>query len=274
MRSASRASRSLTLRAPRRQCPTWSAAERASTSTRGELLSPVQVDTSLLALREVVHRLTDTGKRGHIPYRNSKLTHLLENVLGGDSNICVICTMSSEEDHCAETLETLKFAGRCSQVETKAQKNIVSPLLSIKKLTTAPWLRSRRHPRQGPRDRRAQGPARESREQRALVPGQHSQRADVWPGGRACRHAGAQRQARRAALQAEQRDPHIRATALACGVTRGTASQAPSPHQRLYFPDRCLERHRHRPRRPWHSEEAGRPPRRQHDGPRPRQPLR
>jgi centromeric protein E len=33
--------------------------------------------------------------------------------------------MSAEEEHAAETLETLKFAGRCSQVETKAQKNIV-----------------------------------------------------------------------------------------------------------------------------------------------------
>ncbi|WOO81136.1 Kinesin-like protein KIN-7L [Vanrija pseudolonga] len=83
------------------------------------------INQSLLALREVVHKLTEKGKRGHVPYRNSKLTHLLENVLGGDSNICVICTMSADEAHCAETLETLKFAGRCSQVETKAQKNIL-----------------------------------------------------------------------------------------------------------------------------------------------------
>lgn len=84
------------------------------------------INQSLFALREVVHKLTEKGKRGHVPYRNSKLTHLLENVLGGDSNICVICTMSADEAHCAETLETLKFAGRCSQVETKARKNIVS----------------------------------------------------------------------------------------------------------------------------------------------------
>ncbi|EKD00397.1 centromeric protein e (cenp-e protein) [Trichosporon asahii var. asahii CBS 8904] len=84
------------------------------------------INQSLFALREVVHKLTEKGKRGHIPYRNSKLTHLLENVLGGDSNICVICTMSADEAHCAETLETLKFAGRCSQVETKARKNISS----------------------------------------------------------------------------------------------------------------------------------------------------
>ncbi|KAL7421908.1 Kinesin-like protein kip2 [Cryptotrichosporon argae] len=83
------------------------------------------INQSLLALREVVHKLTEKGKRSHIPYRNSKLTHLLENALGGDSNICVICTMSAEEEHCSETLETLKFAGRCSQVETKAKKNVL-----------------------------------------------------------------------------------------------------------------------------------------------------
>jgi centromeric protein E len=83
------------------------------------------INRSLLALREVVHKLTEKGKRGHIPYRDSKLTHLLENVLGGDSNICVICTMSAQEEHQTETLETLKFAGRCSQVVTKAQKNIL-----------------------------------------------------------------------------------------------------------------------------------------------------
>jgi hypothetical protein len=69
----------------------------------------------------------------HVPYRNSKLTHLLENALGGDSNICVICTLSAEEANCAETLETLKFAGRCSQVETQAKKNVVSAEASSKR---------------------------------------------------------------------------------------------------------------------------------------------
>ncbi|ORY32865.1 kinesin motor domain-domain-containing protein [Naematelia encephala] len=83
------------------------------------------INQSLLALREVINKLTEK-KRTHIPYRNSKLTHLLENALGGDSNICVICTMSGDEEHHAETLETLKFAGRCSQVETKATKNIIT----------------------------------------------------------------------------------------------------------------------------------------------------
>ncbi|WVW84086.1 hypothetical protein I302_106115 [Kwoniella bestiolae CBS 10118] len=83
------------------------------------------INQSLLALREVINKLTEKTKATHIPYRNSKLTHLLENALGGDSNICVICTMSAEEEHCGETLETLKFAGRCSQVKTNAKKNIL-----------------------------------------------------------------------------------------------------------------------------------------------------
>ncbi|OCF60786.1 hypothetical protein L486_00426 [Kwoniella mangroviensis CBS 10435] len=83
------------------------------------------INQSLLALREVINKLTEKTKATHIPYRNSKLTHLLENALGGDSNICVICTMSAEEEHCGETLETLKFAGRCSQVKTNAKKNVL-----------------------------------------------------------------------------------------------------------------------------------------------------
>ncbi|WVQ81716.1 hypothetical protein IAT38_003841 [Cryptococcus sp. DSM 104549] len=84
------------------------------------------INQSLLALREVINKLTEKNKASHIPYRNSKLTHLLENALGGDSNICVICTMSAEEEHCPETLETLKFAGRCSQVKTNAKKNVIA----------------------------------------------------------------------------------------------------------------------------------------------------
>ncbi|RXK38655.1 hypothetical protein M231_04062 [Tremella mesenterica] len=82
------------------------------------------INRSLLALKNVINKLTDK-KSGHIPYRDSKLTHLLENALGGDSNICVICTLSAEKEHASETLETLKFAGTCSQVETQAKKNIL-----------------------------------------------------------------------------------------------------------------------------------------------------
>ncbi|EIW65684.1 hypothetical protein TREMEDRAFT_66278 [Tremella mesenterica DSM 1558] len=75
--------------------------------------------------RLILLALKNVKKSGHIPCRDSKLTHLLENALGGNSNICVICTLSAEEEHASETLETLKFAGTCSQVETQAKKNIL-----------------------------------------------------------------------------------------------------------------------------------------------------
>lgn len=151
--------RSSTLLVQRRRSPIWSDEERANTSTRGELTDLNSADISLLALREVVHKLTEpASKRSHIPYRNSKLTHLLENVLGGDSNICVICTMSADEEHCPETMETLKFARRCSQVETKAQKNIVGGT-SPTKLTAASLVRPCCYPCQRSRDRRPQATA-------------------------------------------------------------------------------------------------------------------
>lgn len=77
-------------------------------------------------------------RNGHIPYRNSKLTHLLENALGGNANIAVICTLSLEERHQAETLETLKFASRCAKVQTKAvQGTIVSRSRAVREIETS-----------------------------------------------------------------------------------------------------------------------------------------
>ncbi|GHJ86870.1 hypothetical protein NliqN6_3272 [Naganishia liquefaciens] len=85
------------------------------------------INRSLLALGTVIELLSDKNKRpGHIPYRNSKLTHLLENALGGNANIAVICTLSAETHHSSETLESLKFASRCAQVETQAIQGIVT----------------------------------------------------------------------------------------------------------------------------------------------------
>lgn len=85
------------------------------------------INKSLLALGTVIEQLADkTRKAGaHIPYRNSKLTHLLENAIGGNANIAVICTLSLEDRHASETLETLKFANRCAQVETRAVKGVI-----------------------------------------------------------------------------------------------------------------------------------------------------
>ncbi|KAJ9093508.1 hypothetical protein QFC20_007111 [Naganishia adeliensis] len=77
------------------------------------------INRSLLALGTVIELLSDKNRR-------PKLTHLLENALGGNANIAVICTLSAETHHCSETLESLKFASRCAQVETQAIQGIVA----------------------------------------------------------------------------------------------------------------------------------------------------
>ncbi len=77
-------------------------------------------------MEDVITAESFSNSGAHIPYRNSKLTHLLENAISGNANIAVICTLSLEDRHASETLETLKFANRCAQVETRAVKGVVS----------------------------------------------------------------------------------------------------------------------------------------------------
>ncbi|ETO18710.1 hypothetical protein RFI_18545, partial [Reticulomyxa filosa] len=61
----------------------------------------------------------------HIPYRDSKLTHILEPALGGNSKTVVICTVTPAHIHCAETISSLDFASRAKVIRNKAQVNEV-----------------------------------------------------------------------------------------------------------------------------------------------------
>eukprot|EP01038_Epipyxis_sp_PR26KG_P005059 gene5059-7061_t len=56
----------------------------------------------------------------HIPYRDSKLTRLLQNSLGGNAKTIIILTLSSSKQHLQESLSTLKFGDRARQVQLKA----------------------------------------------------------------------------------------------------------------------------------------------------------
>ena len=73
-------------------------------------------------------RLTfhDSGSTGaHIPYRDSKLTRLLQPALSGNSRVAIICTVSPDLEQATETLSTLKFAKRAKMIETKAERSAV-----------------------------------------------------------------------------------------------------------------------------------------------------
>lgn len=85
------------------------------------------INKSLLTLGTVIAKLTETSTSSdvHVPYRDSKLTRLLQTSLSGDARVTVICTITLDKEHAIETLSTLKFGRRCKLVVTKAQRQTV-----------------------------------------------------------------------------------------------------------------------------------------------------
>ena len=73
----------------------------------------VHADNSLLTLKLVISKLADVAMKrnvSHVPYRDSKLTRLLQPSLSGDALISVICTISPSLVNQAESISTLAFA--------------------------------------------------------------------------------------------------------------------------------------------------------------------
>ncbi|XP_050207091.1 kinesin-like protein KIN-14R isoform X2 [Mercurialis annua] len=88
----------------------------AKTDVQGERLKEAQnINRSLSALGDVIYALAT--KSTHIPYRNSKLTHLLQDSLGGDSKTLMFVQISPSEYDMSETLSSLNFATRVRGVE-------------------------------------------------------------------------------------------------------------------------------------------------------------
>ena len=89
--------------------------ERISkTSATGERLKEAQsINKSLSALGNVICALGKSGGGGHVPFRDSKLTHLLSNSLSGSSKVIMMLCVSPTQVCGPETLCSLKFASRC-----------------------------------------------------------------------------------------------------------------------------------------------------------------
>ena len=79
------------------------------------------INQSLLTLGRVISALVE--KRGHIPYRDSKLTRLLQESLGGRAKTTIIATISPSSDANDETLSTLSYASRAKNIQNKPQVN-------------------------------------------------------------------------------------------------------------------------------------------------------
>lgn len=85
---------------------------QSKTEAKGQRLKEAQkINLSLSALGNVIQALVD-GKAKHIPYRNSKLTRLLQDSLGGNTKTVMIAAISPASDNYDETLSTLRYAAR------------------------------------------------------------------------------------------------------------------------------------------------------------------
>ncbi|XP_031377202.1 kinesin-like protein KIN-4C isoform X3 [Punica granatum] len=86
----------------------------------------IHINKGLLALGNVISALGDDRKRkegAHIPYRDSKLTRLLQDSLGGNSKTVMIACVSPADTNAEETLNTLKYANRARNIQNKAIVN-------------------------------------------------------------------------------------------------------------------------------------------------------
>ncbi|KAJ8772560.1 hypothetical protein K2173_027737 [Erythroxylum novogranatense] len=82
------------------------------------------INRSLLTLGTVIRKLSK-GRNGHVPYRDSKLTRILQNSLGGNARTAIICTMSPARSHVEQSKNSLSFASCAKEVATNAQVNLV-----------------------------------------------------------------------------------------------------------------------------------------------------
>ncbi|KAI8328157.1 P-loop containing nucleoside triphosphate hydrolase protein, partial [Choanephora cucurbitarum] len=84
----------------------------------------ININAGLLALGNVISALGDPSKKStHVPYRDSKLTRLLQDSLGGSAMTLMIACVSPAESNLSETLNTLQYANRARNIKNKMEKN-------------------------------------------------------------------------------------------------------------------------------------------------------
>uniref|UniRef100_UPI004072FD1C Kinesin-like protein KIF18A, DARPin fusion protein n=1 Tax=synthetic construct TaxID=32630 RepID=UPI004072FD1C len=103
--------------------------ERASTSgAKGtRFVEGTNINRSLLALGNVINALADSKRKNqHIPYRNSKLTRLLKDSLGGNCQTIMIAAVSPSSVFYDDTYNTLKYANRAKDIKSSLKSNVLN----------------------------------------------------------------------------------------------------------------------------------------------------
>ncbi|KAI4544749.1 hypothetical protein MG293_005015 [Ovis ammon polii] len=96
---------------------------QSKTGATGERLKEAtKINLSLSALGNVISALVD-GRCRHIPYRDSKLTRLLQDSLGGNTKTLMVACLSPADNNYDETLSTLRYANRAKNIRNKPRIN-------------------------------------------------------------------------------------------------------------------------------------------------------
>lgn len=98
---------------------------KKSESQGTRLREALHINSSLTALGKVVMALDPNSEGTHVPYRDSKLTRMLQNSLGGNSYTTVVAAIHPHPSYYEECLSTLQFANRCRNVRNNPRVNYV-----------------------------------------------------------------------------------------------------------------------------------------------------
>lgn len=97
---------------------------QVKTGATGDTLKEgASINMSLMALGNVINALSESGKSKHIPYRDSKLTRLLQESLGGNAGTVMIAAISPADYNYDETVSTLKYANRAKSIANAMVRN-------------------------------------------------------------------------------------------------------------------------------------------------------
>ncbi|GLC55847.1 Kinesin-like protein fla10 [Pleodorina starrii] len=91
-------------------------------ATGDRLKEGIKINLSLTALGNVISALVD-GKSGHVPYRDSKLTRLLQDSLGGNTKTVMVANIGPADWNYDETMSTLRYANRAKNIQNKPKIN-------------------------------------------------------------------------------------------------------------------------------------------------------
>lgn len=100
---------------------------RAANTKGTRFIEGTNINRSLLALGNVINALADSKRKNqHIPYRNSKLTRILKDSLGGNCQTIMIAAVSPSSVFYDDTYNTLKYANRAKDIKSSVKSNVLN----------------------------------------------------------------------------------------------------------------------------------------------------